>query len=113
MRKWIGSLVGAVFFILSLADVPDQLRRWQDWVFGMSDGQLAFLAGDAGRWLLAVLGVLLALWANNVHGRLYSALRTSHAKKDPARAADTTTIHPVVPKYTSEERQDPARRVLP
>lgn len=77
MRKWIVSLVGAALFILSLADVPDQFRAWRDGVSAMSNG----LTGDTVRWLLAIVGLLLILWANNVHGRLFSMLRTSKAQK--------------------------------
>ena len=33
------------------------------------------------RWLLAIIGLLLILWANNVHGRLISVWNTSKAQK--------------------------------
>ena len=75
------SLVGAVLFLISLADVPEQIERWQGWLSeqGIVGAALrsALLAasGNTGRWGLALTGVALVLVVNHVPVILWRRIR--------------------------------------
>jgi hypothetical protein len=55
--KGLGSAVGLVLLVLGLVDIPEQIEGWAGW--------LEPLQGDAGRWLIALAGLLIIIAANH------------------------------------------------
>lgn len=69
-RVWrhLTTFISAVLFVLALADIPEQARKWRDgWIAvrgplsGILDWITATLDGTAGRWILGVAALALML----------------------------------------------------
>lgn len=77
----VASIVGAALFIVSLADVPAQLERWQAWLSeqgvlgGALRNALSVASGNGGRWGLALAGIALILVVNHVPIILWRKVR--------------------------------------